>query len=216
MKFWLNVGRDEQRDRFLDRIDEPESNWKFNPGDVAERKLWDQYMAAYEDALNETSRPWAPWYAIPADNKRFMRRTVADIVLKTLEVDRPAVPDGVEEGARGDAALPGGAREVVALPEPSARLAVRLDRVAAAAWVGRVPAAGEERRAKHDATVTLSRTAVQALPVKSGKYITSVRSTYLRPAVTTTPACSKWCSKSSAEPRFGVTVTFRNHVSPPS
>jgi PPK2 family polyphosphate:nucleotide phosphotransferase len=92
VKFWLNVGRDEQRDRFLDRIDEPEANWKFNPGDVAERKLWDRYMAAYESALNETSRPWAPWYAIPADDKRFMRRTVAEIVLKTLEAIDPKYP----------------------------------------------------------------------------------------------------------------------------
>lgn len=92
VKFWLNVGRDEQRDRFLDRIDEPESNWKFNPGDVAERRLWPKYMEAYEDALNQTSRPWAPWYAIPADDKRFMRRTVAEIVLKTLENIDPQYP----------------------------------------------------------------------------------------------------------------------------
>ena len=92
VKFWLNVSRDEQRDRFLARIDEPESNWKFNVGDVNERKLWDQYMDAYQDALNETSRPFAPWYAIPADDKPFMRRTVADIVLRTMKNMKPTYP----------------------------------------------------------------------------------------------------------------------------
>ena len=93
VKFWLNVGRDEQRARFLERIDEPESNWKFNPGDVAERKLWDQYMSAYERALNETSRPWAPWYAIPADDKPYMRRVVADIFERTLRAVDPRYPE---------------------------------------------------------------------------------------------------------------------------
>ncbi|MEM9493750.1 MAG: PPK2 family polyphosphate kinase, partial [Myxococcota bacterium] len=85
VKFWLNVSKDEQRRRFLDRIDEPESNWKFSHSDVAERKLWDQYMDAYQHALRATSQPWAPWYAIPADNKPYMRRTVAEIVASTLK-----------------------------------------------------------------------------------------------------------------------------------
>ena len=85
VKFWLNVSKDEQRDRLIERIDEPESNWKFNAGDLAERHKWDQYMAAYGAALGATSRPWAPWYAVPADSKSFMRRTVADILVATLE-----------------------------------------------------------------------------------------------------------------------------------
>lgn len=85
LKFFLNVSRDEQRERFLARIDTPEKNWKFNAGDVRERKLWSDYMEAYEDALNATSRPWAPWYAVPADSKSFMRMTVADIVRRTVE-----------------------------------------------------------------------------------------------------------------------------------
>ncbi len=85
LKFWLNVSRDEQRERFLARIDEPEANWKFSAGDVEERTHWDAYMAAYEQALNATSRPWAPWYAIPADNKPYMRRVVADLVVDTLQ-----------------------------------------------------------------------------------------------------------------------------------
>jgi len=96
VKFWLNVSRHEQRSRFLDRIDEPESNWKFSAGDVRERGFWDQYMAAYESALNATSRPWAPWYAIPADSKPYMRRRVAEIVCETLEslgLEFPSVSD---------------------------------------------------------------------------------------------------------------------------
>lgn len=84
LKFWLNVSRDEQRQRFVDRIDEPESNWKFSKGDLKEREYWDAYMDAYERALNATSRPCAPWYAVPADDKPFMRRTVAEIIADTL------------------------------------------------------------------------------------------------------------------------------------
>ena len=84
VKFFLNVSRDEQKKRFLKRLDEPERNWKFSPGDVVERGFWDQYQAAYEKALRATSRPHAPWYAIPADNKRFMRVAVAEIILGAL------------------------------------------------------------------------------------------------------------------------------------
>lgn len=85
LKFWLNVSREEQRQRFLARLEEPQKNWKFETSDAAERAYWKDYMRAYEDALNETSRPWAPWYAIPADDKPFMRATVADIIVRTLE-----------------------------------------------------------------------------------------------------------------------------------
>ncbi len=85
LKFWLNVSRDEQRKRFLARIDEPEKNWKFSTRDVEEAKCWPQYMEAYEDLLNATSRASAPWYAIPADDKRSMRVYVADLVQRTME-----------------------------------------------------------------------------------------------------------------------------------
>jgi PPK2 family polyphosphate:nucleotide phosphotransferase len=85
LKFWLNVSRDEQKRRFIDRLDDPKKNWKFQPGDVVERQHWDQYMHAYEEALNATSRPWAPWYAIPADNKPYMRAVVAETIVATLE-----------------------------------------------------------------------------------------------------------------------------------
>jgi PPK2 family polyphosphate:nucleotide phosphotransferase len=85
LKFWLNVSKEEQKKRFLARIDEPEKNWKFHPADVAERQHWDAYMEAYEAALNATSRSWAPWYAIPADDKPYMRAAVADVIDRSLE-----------------------------------------------------------------------------------------------------------------------------------
>jgi len=85
LKFWLNVSAEEQRKRFLSRLEEPEKNWKFSEGDLKERDHWHAYMLAYERALAETSRPWAPWFAIPADSKSFMRMTVADIVVGALE-----------------------------------------------------------------------------------------------------------------------------------
>ena len=94
LKFWLNVSREEQRRRFLSRLDQPEKNWKFSSGDVRERGFWSDYMAAYEDALRATSRPWAPWYAIPADNKPYMRMCVAEILvasLKQLSLEYPKV-----------------------------------------------------------------------------------------------------------------------------
>lgn len=103
LKFWLNVSLDEQRRRFLSRLDEPEKNWKFSVGDVHERQHWEKYMHAYHEALAATSRPWAPWYAIPADNKPFMRWQVARIVRKTLERMNPAYPTvSTEESKRFD------------------------------------------------------------------------------------------------------------------
>jgi len=84
LKFFLHVSQREQHKRFLDRVTDPEANWKFNAGDLAESKHWGDYMKAYEDALNATSRPWAPWYAVPADSKSYMRATVSHIIAKTL------------------------------------------------------------------------------------------------------------------------------------
>jgi PPK2 family polyphosphate:nucleotide phosphotransferase len=85
LKFWLNVSKDEQKRRFLSRLDDPDKNWKFEPRDVVERRHWDDYMHAYEHALNATSRPWAPWYAIPADDKPYMQARVAEIIIDTLQ-----------------------------------------------------------------------------------------------------------------------------------
>lgn len=84
LKFFLNVSKEKQRDRFLKRINTPEKNWKFSLNDVKERRHWDDYMAAYEDAFNHTSTEEAPWYIIPADNKWFMRTAVADVIITKL------------------------------------------------------------------------------------------------------------------------------------
>ena len=85
LKFFLNVSKDEQKERFLSRIDEPAKNWKFSASDVKERKHWDEYMKAFEDALSNTSTEYAPWYIIPADRKWFMRAAAGDIITGTLE-----------------------------------------------------------------------------------------------------------------------------------
>jgi PPK2 family polyphosphate:nucleotide phosphotransferase len=85
LKFWLNVSSDEQKRRFLARLNNPDRNWKFEPQGVVERRHRAAYMAAYEAALNATSRPWAPWYAIPADDKRYMQARVAETIIDALE-----------------------------------------------------------------------------------------------------------------------------------
>jgi PPK2 family polyphosphate:nucleotide phosphotransferase len=85
LKFFLNVSREEQRKRFLDRIEEPGKRWKFSMGDVAERKLWPKYMHAYEEAIRATSRPEAPWYVVPADNKWFSRIVISAALVDALE-----------------------------------------------------------------------------------------------------------------------------------
>jgi len=85
LKFFLHVSKQEQKKRFLERIEEPSKNWKFSMGDVEERKLWDKYMAAYEDMIRHTSRPEAPWHVVPADNKWFTRLVVAAEVVEALD-----------------------------------------------------------------------------------------------------------------------------------
>jgi PPK2 family polyphosphate:nucleotide phosphotransferase len=85
LKFFLNVSKDEQKQRFLERLERPDKHWKFSPADVAERAHWDRYMEAYEDALSATSTRWAPWYIIPADHKWAARALVADIVTNTIQ-----------------------------------------------------------------------------------------------------------------------------------
>jgi PPK2 family polyphosphate:nucleotide phosphotransferase len=93
VKFWLHVSKREQKKRFLERIDDESHNWKFSEADVEERGRWDDYMEAYEDALRETSRPWAPWYVIPADSKPYMRYSVARIIEATFERLHPSFPE---------------------------------------------------------------------------------------------------------------------------
>jgi len=97
LKFWLNLSRDEQKRRFLARLDDPGKNWKFNSADIEERQHWDSYMQAYEAALNATSRSWAPWYAIPADSKPYMRARVAEIIVQTLSRIDLAYPQPSDE-----------------------------------------------------------------------------------------------------------------------
>ena len=83
-KFFLNVSRREQKKRFLERLEEPEKNWKFSANDIKERKLWRDYMAAYEDTIRRTATKHAPWYVVPADHKWFTRLVVAAAVVETL------------------------------------------------------------------------------------------------------------------------------------
>jgi PPK2 family polyphosphate:nucleotide phosphotransferase len=85
VKFFLHISKEEQRQRFLARLDNPEKRWKFSSSDVAEREHWEEYQRAYEDALSATSTAWAPWYVIPADHKPAMRALVGGIVVHTIE-----------------------------------------------------------------------------------------------------------------------------------
>jgi PPK2 family polyphosphate:nucleotide phosphotransferase len=85
LKFFLNVSKEEQKKRFLKRINTPEKNWKFSAADVKERGFWDDYMQAYEDALEKTSTENAPWFIVPADNKWFTRVAVSEIIIKKME-----------------------------------------------------------------------------------------------------------------------------------
>ena len=84
-KFFLHVSKDEQRERFLARLDQPEKNWKFAAGDVEERRHWDEYMKAYEKMIEATTSEEAPWFVIPADHKWFTRLAVADVIVETMQ-----------------------------------------------------------------------------------------------------------------------------------
>jgi polyphosphate kinase 2 (PPK2 family) len=84
-KFFLHVSKKEQKKRFLERIEEPEKNWKFSANDATERKYWDDYMEAYEDMIRNTATKAAPWYIVPADNKWFTRVVVAAAVIEALD-----------------------------------------------------------------------------------------------------------------------------------
>ncbi|MEO5584261.1 MAG: PPK2 family polyphosphate kinase [Flavobacteriales bacterium] len=92
MKFYLNMGRDAQKERFLERIEDPKKNWKFGMGDVKERAHWDEYMAAYEAAIRATSTPSAPWYVVPADDQWETRAIVCRAVREQLETMDPQIP----------------------------------------------------------------------------------------------------------------------------
>jgi len=91
-KFFLNVSKEEQRKRFLKRLEEPEKNWKFSEADVHEREHWREYMDAYEDMIRHTATPEAPWYIVPADHKWFMHATVSSAIIETLDSLKLAFP----------------------------------------------------------------------------------------------------------------------------
>ena len=97
LKFFLHVSRDEQKQRLLERMQQPEKNWKFNPRDLEERQLWKEYRGAFEDMLGETSTEWAPWHVIPADNKWYARAAIADIIAARLEGLNLAYPKVTSE-----------------------------------------------------------------------------------------------------------------------
>ena len=84
-KFFLHLSKEEQRQRFLERLEKPEKNWKFSAADIHEREHWDEYMNAYEDMIRNTASPIAPWYVVPADHKWFTRLVVAAAIVHTLE-----------------------------------------------------------------------------------------------------------------------------------
>lgn len=96
LKFMLHVSPEEQKERLLKRLEQPEKNWKFNASDLSERQLWPKYRTAFEQALSSTSTSWAPWYVIPADKKWYARAAIADIIsakLESLDLQYPTVPE---------------------------------------------------------------------------------------------------------------------------
>jgi len=92
LKFFLHVSKDEQKQRFLDRIDDPSKNWKFSTADIKERTYWDAYQTYYEEAIRETATDYAPWHIIPADRKWFSRLLISEIIVKAMEKINPRYP----------------------------------------------------------------------------------------------------------------------------
>ena len=103
-KFFLNLSKAEQKKRFLERLENPEKNWKFSASDIKERAFWDDYMTAYEDMIRHTASPEAPWYVVPADNKWFTRIVVAAAVIETLDALNLRYPKVSEEKSKDLAA----------------------------------------------------------------------------------------------------------------
>lgn len=100
LKFFLHISKEEQKERLQDRLDEPDKRWKFSLGDLAERARWDEYIAAYEEALSKTSTEWAPWYVVPADRKWFRNWLISQIIvdqLKALQMSYPQPADDLTD-----------------------------------------------------------------------------------------------------------------------
>jgi PPK2 family polyphosphate:nucleotide phosphotransferase len=117
VKLFLNVSKEEQRRRFLDRIDEPEKNWKFSAADVKERARWDDYQKAFSEVLSNTSTPWAPWYVVPADDKPYARLVAAGAIANALVEINPQYP---KPTAEAKAALEEARKELMAEAPASA------------------------------------------------------------------------------------------------
>jgi polyphosphate kinase 2 (PPK2 family) len=100
VKFFLHLSKDEQRRRFLERIDNPEKNWKFSQADIVERKFWKNYMKAYEDCLSATSTDHAPWHIVPADDKENARLIISQVILDTLKSLKINYPQSSKEHRR--------------------------------------------------------------------------------------------------------------------
>jgi PPK2 family polyphosphate:nucleotide phosphotransferase len=105
IKFFLHVSKNEQQKRLLERIDDPAKRWKFNAGDIGERKLWDQYMVAYEDMIRATATEDAPWYVVPADHKWFTRLAVAAAIIERIAAINPKFPTLNEDQLRALASV---------------------------------------------------------------------------------------------------------------
>ena len=97
IKFFLNVSKEEQKKRFLERIDQPEKHWKFSTSDAKERAFWDDYMKAYEEVFSHTSTEWAPWHVVPADHKWFTRLAVAAVIVTKMREINPQYPTMSQE-----------------------------------------------------------------------------------------------------------------------
>ena len=100
LKFFLNIDLDEQKQRLLERIDTPEKQWKFSPGDLPERKLWWQYMEAYQEAISQTSTEYAPWHIVPANHNWYRNLVVAEVIveaLKKLDMHYPQAAEDLDQ-----------------------------------------------------------------------------------------------------------------------
>jgi PPK2 family polyphosphate:nucleotide phosphotransferase len=97
IKFFLHIDLDEQKERLQDRLKDPSKQWKFNMGDLEERKLWQDYMKAYEDVLQKTSTPWAPWFIVPANHKWYRDLVIATVLVETLKGLKMSYPKPKED-----------------------------------------------------------------------------------------------------------------------
>jgi PPK2 family polyphosphate:nucleotide phosphotransferase len=100
LKFYLHISKDEQKERFQERLDRPEKNWKFNPGDLVTRTRWNDYMRAFEDVFAKCNHPWAPWYVVPANKKWYRNWVVSSVIVETLEklnMQYPPAPEGLDK-----------------------------------------------------------------------------------------------------------------------